>query len=160
MSAKRKNVIERTADLFRLLESPFDAEVLGAISAMKRLFQSEGLSFADIATVIANHQGEIEEKKYSDADAEIIFKKGMEKGREEAQRNNPSMLSGEFYDQNGEPRWIEIALWCAQHGARLRPKEQEVVDDMCGRVQYRIPTEKQAKWLLSIFLKLGGRRKI
>jgi hypothetical protein len=75
MSAKRKTAIERTADLFRLLDSPFDGEVLGAVGAMKRLFQSEGLSFADVATVITNHQGEIEEKKYSDADAAIIFKK-------------------------------------------------------------------------------------
>jgi hypothetical protein len=117
MSAMRKTAIERIADLFRLLESDFEGEVLGAVGAMKRLFQSEGLSFADIATVIANHQGEIEEKKYSDVDAEIIFKKGMEKGREEARRNNPSMLSGEFYDEFGEPKWNEIALWCAQHGA-------------------------------------------
>jgi len=160
MSAKRKTPIERIADLFRLLESDFEGEVLGAVAAMKRLFQSEGLSFAEIATVIANHKGEIEEKKYSDGDAEIIFKKGMEKGKEEAQRNNPSMLSGEFYDEFGEPKWIEIALWCAQHGARLRPNEQQFIDDMCGRVQWRVPSEKQGKWLLSIFLKLGGRRKI
>src|SRR5262245_26714146 len=103
MSDKRKTVSERVADLFRLLESDFEGEVLGAVGAMRRPFRSEGLSFADVATVIANHQGEIEEKKYSDTDAEIIFKKGMEKGKEEAQRNNPSMLSGEFYDQNGEP---------------------------------------------------------
>jgi hypothetical protein len=160
MSTKHKTAIERTADLFRLLDSPFDGEVLGAVGAMKRLFQSEGLSFADIATVITNHQGEIEEKKYSDADAEIIFKKGIERGKEEAQHNNPGMLSGEFYDQNGELRWIEIALWCAEHGARLRPNEQQFIDDMCGCVQWRAPSERQGKWLLSIFYRLGGKREI
>jgi hypothetical protein len=71
---------------------------------MRRLFRSEGPSFTDVPTVIANHQGEIEENKYSDTDAKIIFKKVMEKGKEGAQHNSPSMLSGEFYDQNGEPR--------------------------------------------------------
>jgi hypothetical protein len=70
------------------------------------------------------------------------------------------MLSGEFYNPNGEPRWNEIALWCAQHGARLRPKEQKFIDDMCSGVQWGPPSERQAKWLLSIFYKLGGRRKI
>ena len=40
--------------------------------------------------MIPNHQGEIEEKKYSDTDAEIIFKKGVEQGKEEAQRDIPA----------------------------------------------------------------------
>jgi hypothetical protein len=83
MSDKRKAVTERIADLFCMLESNHDGEVLGAIAAMKRLFQGNGLSFADMATVIADHQGEIEEKKYSDADAEIIYARGVEKGRAE-----------------------------------------------------------------------------
>jgi hypothetical protein len=79
MSAKRKTAIERIADLFRLLDSDFEGEVLGAVSAMKRLFRSEGLSIADIATVIAKHQGEVEEKKYSDAVPRLSSRKAWRK---------------------------------------------------------------------------------
>src|SRR6516165_6827596 len=118
MSAMRKTAIERIADLFRLLESDFEGEVLGAVGAMKRLFQSEGLSFADIATVIANHQGEIEEKKYSDTNAEIIFQKGMAKGREEEVRKQAA--PPEFFDVDGQPRWYEIAVFCQQNSTKLR----------------------------------------
>ena len=45
------------------------------------MFAAEGLAFNDIATVIENCNGEIEGLRYSDSDAEIIFARGVEKGR-------------------------------------------------------------------------------
>ena len=41
---------------------------------------------------------------------------------------------------------------------RLRDKEREFVDDMAGRTVWREPTEKQGKWLKSIWFRLGGGR--
>jgi hypothetical protein len=76
VSTLNEPVAQRIGKLFRRLASDFEGEQLNTVAAMKRLFASEGLSFSDIATVIENANGEIEELKYSDADAEIIFKRG------------------------------------------------------------------------------------
>jgi hypothetical protein len=157
MSALNEPVAKRIAKLFRLLASNFDGEVLSAVRRMGQQLAAEGLSFNDIATVIENANGEIEERKYSDQDAEIIFARGVQKGREEEARNRPDDPP-EFYDSDGRPRWPAVALFCQKHHHRLRPLEQGFVDDMAGSVMWREPTEKQAKWLLSIFIKLGGRR--
>ena len=86
MSTLNEPVAKRIAKLFRLLASDFDGEVLNAARRMKQQLAAEGLSFNDIATVIENANGEIEETKYSDTDAEIIFTRGVEKGRAEEAR--------------------------------------------------------------------------
>jgi hypothetical protein len=118
MSTLNEPVAKRIAKLFRLLASDFDGETLAAARRMKQLLAVEGLSFNDIATVIENANGEIEEKKYSDTDAEIIFTKGVEKGRAEEARKREA--PPEFYDTDGRPRWYEIAVYCQQNSAQLR----------------------------------------
>ena len=158
MSALNQPVAKRIAKLFRLLASNFEGEVLSAVRRMSQQLAAEGLSFNDIAIVIENANGEIEERKYSDTDAEIIFARGVQKGREEEARNRQLDHPLEFYDADGNPRWNAVALFCQKHHQRLRPLEQEFVDDMAGNTMWREPTEKQAKWLLSIFIRLGGRR--
>jgi hypothetical protein len=155
MSALNEPVAKRIADLIRMLSSTHDGEILAAIAAMKRLFKAERLDFHDIATVIESCNGAIEERKYSDADAEIIFARGVEKGR--SQQQQQEMSPPEFYDADGHPRWNEIALFCQRNNARLRSDwEKSFVDDMAGNTVWRQPTEKQAKHLLAIFVKLGG----
>ena len=111
MTALNESLAKRIAKLFRSLSSDFDGEVLGAVAAMKRLFAAEGLSFHDIATVIESCNGEIEERKYSDADAKVIFERGMAKGREQSgDRGNL-----EFFD------WRRAAL--VRHG-RVLPAQR------------------------------------
>src|SRR5262249_59365642 len=98
---------------------------------MQRTLDAERLSFNDLATVIENHQGEIEEKKYSDTDAEIIFAKGVEKGRRDEERKQQA--PPEFYDAEGQPRWQEIALFCQGNITRLRSNwEITFINDMAG----------------------------
>ncbi len=117
MTALNEPVAKRIAKLFRSLSSDFDGEVLGAVAAMKRLFAAEGLSFHDIATVIESCNGEIEDRKYSDADAKAIFERGMAKGRAEQQDNNL-----EFFDGDGRPRWYDMAVYLpAQCRAAAQP---------------------------------------
>jgi hypothetical protein len=129
-------------DLYRLVEKS-----LG--------HRAGGLSFNDIAVVIENHNGEIEERKYSDSDAEAIFARGVDKGRaEEARRRE---LPPEFYDADGQPPWNQVALFCRKHVAQLHSHwEREFVTDMAGKTLWRQPSEKQAKHLLAIFIRLGG----
>jgi hypothetical protein len=152
VSILNEPVAKRIATLFRLLESNFEGEVLGAVAAMKRLFAAERLSFHDIAMVIESCSGEIEERKYSDADAKVIFEHGVEKGRAEQQNNDL-----EFFDGDGEPRWYEMAVFCQRHIERLRsPWEKEFATDIAGKVLGKEPSHKQAQCILRIFVKLGG----
>ncbi|SFJ72017.1 hypothetical protein [Bradyrhizobium sp. Gha] len=155
MSTLNEPVAKRIAKLFCMLGSDFDGEILNAAKKMKKLLVAEGLSFPDIAMVIENCNGEIEERKYSDKDAEIIFARGVDKGRAEQLR--AQQAPPEFYDSDGKPRWNEIALFCQGNHARIRNNwERDFVNDMAGRMLLRQPTEKQARCLLAIFVKLGG----
>jgi hypothetical protein len=155
MSTLNELIAKRIARLMRMLGSSYEGEWHNAVTMMKRTLEAEKLTFNDIATVIENHQGEIEEKKYSDTDAEIIFAKGVEKGRKEEARKQQA--PPEFYDADGQPRWNEIALFCQKNTARLRSEwERTFVGDMAGKTLWSQPTEKQAKHLLAIFVKLGG----
>jgi hypothetical protein len=156
MSTLHEPVAKRIAKLFRLLASDFDGEVLNAARRMKQLLAVEGLSFNDIATVIENCNGEIEEKKYSDTDAEIIFTKGVEKGRAEEARKREA--PPEFYDTDGQPRWYEIAVYCQQNRTQLRDEwERNFANDVPSRIiRYGKPTERMIRHLLAIFVKLGG----
>jgi hypothetical protein len=159
MGTLNEPMAKRVAKLFRLLASDYDGEVLSAARRMRQQLLTEGLSFNDIATVIENANGEIEQLKYSDSDAEIIFARGVEKGREEEARRKEQIVPADYYDADGSPRWDAIALFCQQNHDRLRPSEQQFVDDMVGSTMWRQPSEKQSKWLLTIFLRLGGRRR-
>src|SRR5215813_14728612 len=129
MSTLNEPVAKRIATLLRMLSSDFEGEVLNVVAAMKRLFAAEGLAFNDIATVIESCNGEIEERKYSDSDAEIIFARGVEKGRIEEARKQQA--PPEFYETDGRPCWHEIALFCQKNAGRLRDGwEKEFVNDM------------------------------
>jgi hypothetical protein len=155
MSSLNEPVAKRIATLFRMLSSPYDGEVLNAVTAMKRLFAIEGLAFNDIATVIESCNGEIEERKYSDRDAEIIFAHGVKKGRAESRGRS---LSANYFDDDGEPRWAEIAKFCHEHPALrgLKPNEQEFIDGLQAKLRWRSPSRAMGGFALSIFWKLGG----
>ena len=130
MSSLNEPVAKRIAKLFRLLASDFDGEVLAA-RRLKQQLTTEGLSFDDITTAIENVDGKIEEKKYSDADAdaEIIFNRGIKKGHAEEARKHEA--PPDFYDTDGYPRWNEIALFCQRNSSRLRDEYQRTfINDM------------------------------
>ena len=146
-------VAKRIAKLFRLLGSSFEGEAHNALRKMKGLLKTEGLTFSDIAQVIESCNGEIEEKKYSDADAEIIYRRGVEKGRGE--RHEDEL---EFFDSFGQPRWYDIAVFCRDRVDRLRGEwEKQFAADMPGKMLEHEPSPKQARCILRIFVKLGGR---
>jgi hypothetical protein len=153
MTALNEATAKRIAKLIRLLSSESDGEVANTVRAIKRVFDVEGLSFHDIATVIESCNGEIEERKYSDADAKIIYERGLAKGRAEQSGNLQNL---EFFDGD-QPRWYEIAVHCQRNAARLRSQwEKEFVADIAGKVLRTEPSLKQARCILKIFVKLRG----
>jgi hypothetical protein len=62
-----------------------------------------------------------------------------------------------FLNDEGLPNWTEIGRFCQANRGQLNPKESAFINDMAERTVWREPTEKQAKWLKSIFLRLGGK---
>ena len=148
-------LMRRVGVMIRLLGSNTGDEAIAAAHGLRRLVPAEGLSFNEIAVLIENCGGKIEQFKYSDADAEVIFARGVERGRAEQQQQDA--LPPEFYYADRQPRWNEIALFCQRNNGRLRSDwEKTFVADMAGNTVWRQPTEKQAKHLLAIFVKLGG----
>jgi hypothetical protein len=156
MAELNGSAARRVAKLIRLMSSEHDGEWGNAVRKLKLVLGGEGLTFNDLATVIENCDGAIEERKYSDADAEIIFARGVEKGRVEGAQKQTA--PPEFYDADGRPRWYEIAAFCQQNRQRLRDEwQRNFVDDMPSKIlKFGAPTEKQSRHLLAIFVKLGG----
>jgi hypothetical protein len=153
---------KRITKFVRLMGSSFEGEAIGAVVGLRRLLQTEELSFNDLATLIENCNGRIEEKKYSDDDALNIFTRGVEKGLTEAARKEE--LPPEFYNIDGEPRWYDIATFCQKNSRQqkngaplLSDWDQEFISDMPSKmVKYGKPTPKQIPYLLAIFVTLGG----
>ena len=147
----------RIGKLVRLMASSFPEEAKAAATGLMRLVAAEGASFNDLATLIENCDGQVEERKYSDADAEAIFARGQEKGRaEEAQKQ---AAPPEFYDADGEPRWYEIAVFCDNNKTRLHNDwEENFIADMPSKMMRwgKPKSSKQGKIILGIFVKLGG----
>jgi hypothetical protein len=52
-----------------------------------------------------------------------------------------------------------MAMYCQQHLRRLDSKHHEFIDKMASTTVYREPTEKQGKYLLSLFIGLGSGRR-
>jgi hypothetical protein len=156
MSVLNESTAKRIAKLIRLMSSEHDGEWGNAVRKLKLVLSNEGLSFNDLATVIENCDGAIEERKYSETDAKIIFERGMEKGRTEEARKQQA--PPEFYDADGSPRWYEIALFCEQNSSQLRDEwDRDFISGMSEKmIRWHRPTPKQMPILMSIFKRLGG----
>jgi hypothetical protein len=89
-----------------MFSSPYEDRHV-AFTKLEHLLKAEGLSFNDLATVIENCNGEIEELKYSDSDmanvAHRMKRRGEQEGYDKARREMTA--PPEFYDDHGEPRY-------------------------------------------------------
>jgi hypothetical protein len=145
-------LVKRIGKLIRLLGSDYDGEMMSAVQALKRFCATENVSLNDIALLVEGCNGKIEERRYSESDAEMIFAKGMERGRTEQQDTKL-----EFFDIDGQPRWYDITLFNRNNVGQLRNDwEIEFTNDIVGKMFAGRPSPKQAKHILKIFLKLGG----
>jgi hypothetical protein len=137
----------------RMMASPYDGEAAGATYGLRRLLPNEGLAFSDLAVLVENCNGAIEEKKYSDVDCQLAFERGVKKGRKEC---GGCRLSADYFDDDGEPRWLEMTKYCLSNPAKtsLKPNEQEFLDELPAKLRWRTPTPPMGGFLLSIFWKL------
>jgi hypothetical protein len=153
-------VRSRLAKFLRLLSSDRDGEVLAAARALVGVLRSAGADVHALAEQIEQPNGHGERGgKISDEDMQRLYNAGYEAGLQAAEDKFHAEEEDGFASVNGMPSWHVIARCCQRHQLypRLRENEREFVDKMAGQTVWREPSEKQQKWLKSIFFKLGGR---
>jgi hypothetical protein len=122
-------VAEKLEKLLRMLSSPREGEVVAAAQAIMRTLKGVGADIHELAACV----------------------------KRAAERDKPAAARDMWRDV--EPNWQEIATECRDRGdGRLTPREHEFVNDMVRWTVYRKPSEKQAKWLHSIYVRLGRRQ--
>jgi hypothetical protein len=141
MSRLLEPIAGRLGKLIRLLSSDKDGEVLAAVAAIRRTLDAEKLDLHALADGIDGSG------KGSQADYAIAWNAGYSAGKEAAEREAP---------HRDQPSWHDIACECREHADELGAREQQFVHDMCRRtVRGGALTEKQAKWLRDIYVKVG-----
>jgi hypothetical protein len=141
-------ISEKIGKLIRMLGSDRDGEVLAAVQAIRRTLHGAGHNFHVLAEAVEKANGSL-----SEGEMRKLYEAGFEDGRRAAENSQPVA----FCSVDDASDWHEMALWCQQHSGRLGPNEVEFVNDMASRTVWRNPTEKQGKWLRSIYYRLGGR---
>ena len=144
----------RLADLIRKFGTEFEGEAIATWRALGRLLAARDVSFTDLGDAVEKlATGGLEE-----AEMQRVFDAGFAKGRLETERKQ--MEGQAVYGQrpNGGVDWEAIALHCQREKSRLESKHHQFVDDMASRMTWgREPTERQGKYLISVFRQLGGR---
>ncbi len=145
MSPKRTPLEQKLGTFIRMLASERDGEVVAAARAIVRTLKAAGADIHVLADRVETANG----SKLTDAEMRMLYDAGYGAGvrAAEAKQYGP----GNFYKVDGTPAWHKIARFCQHSRDRLREKERGFIDDMASRTVWREPTERQAKWLRSIF---------
>jgi hypothetical protein len=144
-------ITKKLAASLRMLSSDSDGDLIAAGRAIIRLLKGSGADIHALAARIETLNG----GGLTDAEMRKLYDAGYSAGVRDTE--NRQHGSTNFHNVDGTPDWHEIARSCQQRSDRLSEKEQNFINDMTSRTVWREPTEKQAKWLRSIFYRLGGR---
>ncbi len=146
---------EKIANTLRLLNSDQAGEIIAAVYALKRLLQSLGTDLDGLA---------IGFEKILGGDGKAITQAEMQKAISDAYtagiQDAENRLHGayDFQNTDGKPPWEAIALFLQRNKNRLDVRHHDFVDDMASRTAFgREPTERQHKYLHSLFYRLGGK---
>jgi hypothetical protein len=146
---------QKIAHTLRLLNSDKPGEVFATVQALKRLLQALGTDLDGLARgfekILNGGGGAI-----TQAQMQKALSDAYAAGVQEAE--NRLHGTHEFQNTDGKPPWEAIALFLQRNKNRLDARHHEFVDDMASRTAFgREPTEKQHKYLHSLFYKLGGK---
>jgi hypothetical protein len=142
----------KLGNLIRRLGSNNDSELLATVHALRRVLKSVGADLHALAEHIEKPNG----SGLNEAEARKIFDTGYAMGVQDAE--NKQHGANDFRPTDGKPEWNDVALFLQRNKARLDAKHHEFIDDMASRTVWgREPTERQHKYLHSLFFKLGGK---
>jgi hypothetical protein len=149
MNPRRTPLEQKLGTFIRMLASERDGEVVAAARAIVRTLKAAGADIHVLAERVETANG----SKLTDAEMRKLYDAGYDAGVRAAEDKYP----GDLHNVDGLPGWNEIALFCQRHSGRLRGNERNFINDMAAQTVWHEPTERQAKWLRSIFFKLGGK---
>jgi hypothetical protein len=156
MTSKHKTTREeKIASTLRLLNSDQAGEIVAAVYALKRLLESLGTDLDGLASgfeKILNGGG----KAITQAEMQKAISDAYAAGIQDAE--NRLHGAHDFQNTDGKPAWEAIALFLQHNKNRLDARHHDFVDDMASRTAFgHEPSEKQHKYLHSLFYKLGGK---
>jgi hypothetical protein len=133
--------------LLKLLTSDRAGEVVAAARALMKTLDGAGL---DIHALVANLG--LDGKRFSEADAAEIYRRGVEDGRQQAEAERDDDANDGFARDVSVEQWGVIAWDCLHHRFLHGAHERDFVESMVARcADGREPTEKQAAWLRKIY---------
>jgi hypothetical protein len=142
----------RLGDVIRRLSSSNDGEIVATVYAMRRVLKSVGTDLHGLAEHLEAPNGQhIPEEKM-----QRVWDAAYACGVQDTE--NRQHGSDDFLGTDGKPTWEAVALFLQRNKHRLDPKHHEFIDDMAARTAWgHEPTERQHKYLHSLFYKLGGK---
>ncbi len=155
VNAMTKTYEQRIADLIRHLGTDYESEALATVSALKKTLASRNLTFTDLGDGIEK----LATGDLTQGEMQRIHDAAYAKGLADAEHKRAEGQAVYGLRPDGSPDWEEIALHCQRQKQRLEAKHHQFVDDMASRLTWwgREPSEKQGKYLLSLFRQIGGR---
>ena len=121
---------------------------------MIRTLKSAGADLHALAAHVEKSDGNGGAKLSKD-EMQKIYDAGYNAGVEAVESKQKFDGDG-FRDALKLPSANDMAIYCQKHSARLSEREREFIDSVAARSVWRKLSEKQEKWLRSIFHKLGG----
>jgi hypothetical protein len=153
MSAKPTTLEGRLAQLIRLARSNHEGEVIAAVHAIVRTLKAAG---ANDIHALAERIEKLNGSSLSETELRKLYDAGYHAGVQATENKYHGV--NDFLNADGKPNWDAVALFVQRNKDRLDAKHHEFIDDMASRTVYgREPTEKQHRYLHSLFFKLGGK---
>jgi hypothetical protein len=147
-----ESIARKVGSLIRLLSSPNDGEVLNAARGLVRTLETAGFDIHALEAHVEKPNG----NRLSEAQMKELYDAGYAAGVQAAENRHHGI--GDFHDADGKPNWEAVALFLQRNKNRLDIRHHDFVDDMASRTAWgREPTEKQHRYLHSLFYKLGGK---
>jgi len=142
-------VAKRIADCVRQLSSPNDGEIIAAGRALQRTLKANGLDIHAVADPLEAPNG----KHIPEEEMQRLWDAAYARGVQDTENRQHGV--DDFIGTDGKPTWEAVALFLQRNKNRLDPK---LIDDMAARTAWgHEPTERQHRYLHSLFYKLGGK---
>jgi hypothetical protein len=149
---------QKIAYALRMLNSDKNGDVVAAVEGLKRLLQALGTDLDGLARgfeKILNSAGP-GSKAITQAEMQKAISDAYAAGLQDAE--NRLHGATDFQNTDGKLPWEAIALFLQRNKNRLDARHHDFIDDMASRTAFgREPTERQHKYLHSLFYKLGGK---